>query len=157
MARHCRLTYLFSVASGHAPVSCLVSCLHYSLRGRASATGFTGLQARGKGLACGFERFVTNLPLRGKLGWMTPRAGVKTTPALKRAFRGSRSQAGAPVFCRATWAGDPLPGRGLPQLEADGSVFNWRRVHLFLCRRRSDAVQPQVHGRFGVMVRPATC
>jgi hypothetical protein len=25
-------------------------------------------------------------PLRGKLGWMTPRAGVKTTPALERAF-----------------------------------------------------------------------
>jgi len=24
----------------------------------------------------------SHLPLRGKLGWMTPRAGVKTTPAI---------------------------------------------------------------------------
>ncbi len=52
-------------------------------------------EARGKGLARYFQQFVPNLPLRGKLGWMTPRAGVKTTLATKRAFRGSRSQAGA--------------------------------------------------------------
>jgi len=43
---------------------------------------------------------------------MTPRAGVKTTPALRRAFRGPRSQAGAPVFS------SPPPGEGsvLPRL-----------------------------------------
>jgi len=29
---------------------------------------------------------------------MTPRSGVKTTPGTKRAFRGSRTQAGAPNF-----------------------------------------------------------
>ena len=37
-------------------------------------------------------------PLRGKLGWMTPRAGAKTPLALRRAFGGSRSQAGVPVL-----------------------------------------------------------
>ena len=42
-----------------------------------------------------------HLPLRGKLGWMTPRAGVKTTLAMERAFSGSRSQAGAHFFCFA--------------------------------------------------------
>ena len=35
---------------------------------------------------------------------MTPRAGVKTTPATERAFRGSRPQAGAPLSCPA----DPI-------------------------------------------------
>jgi hypothetical protein len=57
---------------------------------------YEGNDARGKGLARYFLQFIPNLPLRGKLGWMTPRAGVKTTLATKRAFRGSRSQAGAP-------------------------------------------------------------
>ena len=61
------------------------------------------LQARGKGLAC-VSGVRNHLPLRGKLGWMTPRASVKTTLALRRAFRGSWSQAGAPVFAAFTGA-----------------------------------------------------
>src|SRR5271166_1669068 len=68
------------------------------MRGRVSAASFMELQARGKGLAC-VSGVRNHLPLRGKQGWMTPRAGVKTTLALRRAFRGSRSQAGAPVSC----------------------------------------------------------
>ena len=41
----------------------------------------------------------SHLPLRGKLGWMTPRVGVKTTLTTKRTLRGPRSQAGASFFC----------------------------------------------------------
>ena len=36
------------------------------------------------------------------LGWMTRAAGVKTTLATKRAFRGPRSQAGASFFSGLT-------------------------------------------------------
>jgi hypothetical protein len=39
-----------------------------------------------------------HLPLRGKLGWMIPRVGVKTTLTTKRTLRGPRSQAGASFF-----------------------------------------------------------
>src|SRR3989441_12272306 len=51
----------------------------------------------------------SHLPLRGKLGWMTPRSGVKTTPGTKRAFRGSRTQAGAPNFLSPLVARRVLP------------------------------------------------
>jgi len=57
-------------------------------RGRVSADGLQELRARGKGLARGSWSLLNHLPLRGKLGWMTPRAGVKTTLAMRRAFRG---------------------------------------------------------------------
>ena len=55
-------------------------------------------EARGKGLARRYFMDRSHLPLRGKLGWMTPRVGVKTTLTMKRGHRGSRSQAGAPLF-----------------------------------------------------------
>jgi hypothetical protein len=42
----------------------------------------------------------SHLPLRGKLGWMTPRVGVKTTLTTKRTLRGPRSQAGASFFSK---------------------------------------------------------
>jgi hypothetical protein len=40
----------------------------------------------------------SHLPLRGKLGWMTPRAGVKTTPASVTRLRGLPVPSGAPIF-----------------------------------------------------------
>jgi hypothetical protein len=46
----------------------------------------------------------SHLPLRGKLGWMTPRAGVKTTPATERAFHGPPIPSGGPYFL-----GGPVP------------------------------------------------
>jgi len=58
-------------------------------------------QARRKGPACRFLQIAPTCPRREKPGWMTPRAGVKTTPATERVFRGSRSQAGAPLFLRS--------------------------------------------------------
>lgn len=60
--------------------------------------GLHGIASEGEGACLRFVELVTNLPLRGKLGWMTPRAGVKTTLAMRRAFRGPRSQAGALDF-----------------------------------------------------------
>jgi hypothetical protein len=65
--------------------------------GAFQSTSFTDNKRGGRGLlvVCGVR---DHLPLRGKLGWMTPRAGVKTTPATRRALRGSRTQAGAPLF-----------------------------------------------------------
>jgi len=38
------------------------------------------------------DRF--HLPLRGKLGWMTPRSGVKTTPEMRRGLSGSNPKRG---------------------------------------------------------------
>jgi hypothetical protein len=55
-------------------------------------------RSEGEGACSSLFYKSSHLPLRGKLGWMTPRAGVKTTLAMKRAFRGPRSQAGAPFF-----------------------------------------------------------
>jgi hypothetical protein len=46
-----------------------------------------------------------HLPLRGKLGWTTPRVGVKTALTTKRALRGPRSQAGASFFFLALTSG----------------------------------------------------
>jgi len=43
----------------------------------------------------------SHLPLRGKLGWTTPRVGVKTALTTKRTLRGPRSQAGASFFSNA--------------------------------------------------------
>src|SRR2546430_16465175 len=41
----------------------------------------------------------SHLPLRGKLGWMTPRIWCENDTGYERGFRASRSQAGAPFFC----------------------------------------------------------
>jgi len=46
-----------------------------------------------------------HLPLRGKLGWMTPRASVKTTLATKRAFMGLPIPSGSPSFLGASQRG----------------------------------------------------
>jgi hypothetical protein len=44
----------------------------------------------------------SHLPLRGKLGWMTPRPGQKKTGKRNASTGGSCSQAGAPILFRAT-------------------------------------------------------
>src|SRR5579871_3591486 len=40
----------------------------------------------------------SHLPLRGKLGWMTPRPGQKKTGKRNASIGGSCSQAGAPTY-----------------------------------------------------------
>jgi hypothetical protein len=42
-----------------------------------------------------------HLPLRGKLGWMTPHIRCENDAGYETCFRGSRSQAGAPFFARS--------------------------------------------------------
>src|SRR5262249_11679951 len=42
-------------------------------------------------------RIVSTCLFRGKLG-VTPRSGLKTTPEVRRAFRGGRSQATSPFY-----------------------------------------------------------
>ena len=62
--------------------------------------GLRGKASEGEGAHSPGHANRSHLPLRGKLGWMTPRPGVKTTPGMECAFWGSRSQAGAPsLFC----------------------------------------------------------
>src|SRR5271157_3755433 len=59
--------------------------------------GLQGTASEGEGACLPVHAKRSHLPLRGKLGWMTPRPGVKTTPGMECALRGSRSQAGAPL------------------------------------------------------------
>src|SRR5713101_1159850 len=66
--------------------------------GRVSNDELQRETSEGEGACSSLSADRSHLPLRGKLGWMTPRAGVRTTLAPKRAFRGPRSQAGAPFF-----------------------------------------------------------
>jgi hypothetical protein len=47
------------------------------------------MASEGKGACLRILVMRYHQPLRGKLGWMTPRAGVKTTSALERTFWGS--------------------------------------------------------------------
>jgi hypothetical protein len=67
-----------------------------------------GVASEGEGACSALFKVRSHLPLRGKLGWMTPRVGVKTTLTMGRAFRGSCSQARAP-FCFAYPVDSPLP------------------------------------------------
>ena len=67
-------------------------------RGRVSNDDLNEEPSEGEGACSGIRTGCSHLPLRGKLGWMTPRSGVKTTPETKRAFGGSGSQAGTPIF-----------------------------------------------------------
>ena len=67
----------------------------------ASIDGSRREASEGEGACLPIFANRSHLPLRGKLGWMTPRSGVKTTPETERTLRGSRSQAGAPLFSLA--------------------------------------------------------
>jgi hypothetical protein len=56
------------------------------------------MASEGEGAYLLFWRIVTNLPLRGKLGWMTPRAGVKTTLASEKRLPGLPDPKRGPHF-----------------------------------------------------------
>src|SRR6266404_230532 len=70
------------------------------MRGRVSNDEMRKGTSEGEGACLPVFADRSHLPLRGKLGWMTPRSGVKTTLEMRCTFRGSRSQAGAPFFWR---------------------------------------------------------
>jgi hypothetical protein len=80
------------------------------------------LQARGKGLACCFFEVRNHLPLRGKLGWMTPRAGVKKTLAIEARLPGLPVPSGSPSY----FGGQR---RGGSVLAMRGSNRNSLRLH----------------------------
>ena len=69
-------------------------------RWRVSDDESRKVASEGEGACSPRSKVRSHLPLRGKLGWMTPRVGVKTTLTNGNApTRGSCSQARAPLFC----------------------------------------------------------
>src|SRR5258708_37454427 len=69
-----------------------------SKRWRVSDNESRRVMSEGEGACSPLFNVRSHLPLRGKLGWMTPRVGVKTT-LTNGTTRGSCSQARAPFFC----------------------------------------------------------
>lgn len=66
----------------------MVRLVQYSERWRVSDDESRGVMSEGEGACSLLFKVRSHLPLRGKQGWMTPRVGVKTTPAnWKRATR----------------------------------------------------------------------
>jgi hypothetical protein len=61
----------------------LVEAVHKRMRGRVSNDEMREETSEGEGARWSLFTDRSELPLRGKLGWMTPRAGVKTTPAIE--------------------------------------------------------------------------
>src|SRR5215469_1513601 len=57
-----------------------------------------GEASEGEGACLSLSTDRSHLPLRGKLGWMTPRAGVKTTPAIETRLLGPPIPSGGPFF-----------------------------------------------------------
>ncbi len=55
-------------------------------------------EARGKGLARYYGRFIPNLPLRGKLGWMTPRSRCENDAGYETRLPGPPIPSGGPFF-----------------------------------------------------------
>jgi len=57
--------------------------------------------SEGEGACLLILKVRSHLPLRGKLGWMTPRAGVKTTLASETRLQGLPVPSGGPNFFEA--------------------------------------------------------
>ena len=54
--------------------------------------------SEGEGACSPLFKIRSHLPLRGKLGWMTPRVGVKTTLTMERATPGLLFPSKGPTF-----------------------------------------------------------
>src|SRR5208337_3281681 len=110
---------VFNVLALSSSPNGLVPFVHYSspLARFSRRDARTASEGEGACLLLLADR--SHLPLRGKLGWMTPRVGVKTTSASGTRLRGSRSQAGAPFFCALTkQTATHLACAALPQLNS---------------------------------------
>src|SRR5437588_7839867 len=64
---------------------------------RVSLTSCSGRQARGRGLLVAPYRSFPPASER-EARWMTPHAGVKTTPAMETCLQGARFPSGGPIF-----------------------------------------------------------
>src|SRR6266704_2523926 len=73
------------------------SCEHVSDHGPRR------MPSEGEGACLAEFKGRSHLPLRGKLGWMTPRIWCENDTGYERCFRGSRSQAGAHFFVQIIW------------------------------------------------------
>src|SRR6266700_1076876 len=77
----------------------LAEAVHYlSCVGAFRLTSCRERQSEGEGACLLFLADRSHLPLRGKLGWMTPRAGVKTTPATETRLTGPPDPKRGPHF-----------------------------------------------------------
>ena len=54
--------------------------------------------SEGEGACSPLFKIRSHLPLRGKLGWMTPRVGVKTTLTIERVTQGLLFPSKGPTF-----------------------------------------------------------
>jgi hypothetical protein len=72
-------------------------------RGRIPVDDFHKSASEGEGACSKTSAGRSHLPLRGKLGWMTPRPGQKKAGKRNASFGGSCSQARAPIFFILSW------------------------------------------------------
>src|SRR5919108_1873307 len=79
----------------------LAGAVHYLLRRRVSSDELLRKTGEGEGACLSVLADRSHLPLRGKLGWMTPRAGVKTTLAIETRLTGPPIPSGGPIFLSA--------------------------------------------------------
>jgi hypothetical protein len=93
------------------------------IRGRIPINDFHKSASEGEGACSRTSAGRSHLPLRGKLGWMTPRVGQKKADKWNASFGGPCSQARAPIFLISSFH------FGLPlQAKARASVFP-RSIH----------------------------
>src|SRR5712664_2653041 len=64
----------------------------------------------------------SHLPLRGKLGWMTPRAGVKTTPAIETRLPGPPDPKRGPLLFAILPQDPKTPSRSLIHSARNGDA-----------------------------------
>src|SRR5689334_2522974 len=69
-----------------------------AVRRRVSSDDLSRETSEGEGACLWLLADRSHLPLRGKLGWMTPRAGVKTTPAIETRLQGAPDPKRGPHF-----------------------------------------------------------
>ena len=88
------IRYLFNSAT----IPKLAAAVHYWFGGRVSNDEMSREASEGEGACLSLFTNRSHLPLREKLGWMTPRAGVKTTPAIETRPLGPPIPSGGPSF-----------------------------------------------------------
>src|SRR5215467_11525592 len=97
---------------------CLKPCIVRPGR-RVSFDELLGEASEGEGACLSLFADRSHLPLRGKLGWMTPRAGVKTTSAIETRLPGLPVPSGGPIFYLTLLQGSPA---NRPSLVGDGQL-----------------------------------
>jgi len=88
------------------------------------------MASEGEGAYLLFWRIVNHLPLRGKLGWMTPRAGVKTTLASEMRLPGLPDPKRGPHFFWPAFFSTVVPACTFPLIVFDPESFRVRRTSL---------------------------